>query len=83
MNTSRNGNNNNNDYNKHMYEKRKLAPTSIFNSIVHGGFWGSVKAWGVIPPPLPPPPPHTHTHTHLAKIQTTKVVDLKLGTLIK
>ena len=45
----------------------------IFNPIVYGGSEGALKhgrGVGKSPPPL-------------AKIQTTKAVDLKLGTLIK
>ena len=43
------------------------------NPIVHGGSEVALKHGGVNLPPLPPP----------AKIETTKAVNLKLGTLIK
>ena len=48
-----------------------------FNPIVHGGSEVELNhgVGGKFTPSLPPPP--------LAKVQTTKAVDLKLGTLIK
>ena len=55
-----------------MFKIYKHSIEAVFNPIVHGGSEVALK----LPPPPPPP-------SLLAETQTTKAVDLKVGTLIK
>ena len=58
---------------KNKYKMESIS-TPFINPIVHEGSGAALKHAGRVN--LPPPPA-------LAKIQTTKAVDLKLGTVIK
>ena len=64
---------------KNKYKMESIS-TPFINPIVHEGSGVTLKHAGRVNlPPLPPPP----TSPALAKIQTTKALDLKLGTVIK
>ena len=60
---------------KNKYKMESIS-TPFINPIVHEGSGAALTHGGGLNFPPPPPPP-------LAKIQTTKAVDLKLGTVIK
>ena len=62
---------------KNKYKMESIS-TPFINPIVHEGSGAALKHAGRVNLPHSPPPPPA-----LAKIQTTKAVDLKLGTVIK